>query len=181
MELRRSKINAAIITAAAVAGGIAVAAVAPNVLGALAGTKYFRQRKYQLKSSLSRLISAGVLTLVEESGRKRVRLTQKGEKYAALLGQGKLAPKIPKRWDNKWRILIFDIPERKRKIRHHIRATLTLLGFVRLQDSVWVYPYDCEDIITLLKADFKVGKDVLYIIADKIEYDLPLRSKFGLV
>ena len=131
--------------------------------------------------TLSRLISAGYLLLVSEGGRRRIRLTPKGERYAALIGEGKLVPKKPRRWDHRWRLLIFDIPERRRKTRAQIRTTLVSLGFVRLQDSVWVYPYDCEDLITLLKADFKVGKDVLYVIADKIEYDAPLRAKFGLV
>jgi len=180
-RVRRTKINNALIAAAAVTGGIAVAAIAPNVLGVIARSKYFRQRKYQIHSSLSRLISAGYLLLVSEDGRKRIRLTPKGEKYAALMGEGKLVPKKPRRWDQKWRLLIFDIPERRRKTRTQIRATLVSLGFSRLQDSVWVYPYDCEDLITLLKADFKIGKDVLYVIADKIEYDAPLRAKFGLV
>ena len=179
-EVRRTKINNAIIGATAVAGGIALAAVAPNMLGVLANSKYFRQRKYQLKSSLSRLISTGYIILVDEGGKKRIRLTLKGERYAVLMGEGKLVPKKPKKWDRKWRILSFDIPERRRKVRFQIRSTLISLGFVRLQDSVWVYPYDCEDLITLLKADFKVGKDVLYIIADKIEYDAPLRAHFGL-
>src|SRR3989344_7352891 len=180
-QIRRTKINNALIATAAVVGGVAVAAIAPNVLGAVTKSKYFRQRKYQLKSSLSRLISAGYLVLINDGGRKRIRLTHKGEKYAALMGEGKLVPKKPRRWDQKWRLLIFDIPERRRKTRTQIRATLVSLGFSRLQDSVWVYPYDCEDLITLLKADFKIGKDVLYVIADKIEYDAPLRAKFGLV
>ena len=78
-------------------------------------------------------------------------------------------------------MLVFDIPERRRAVRTKIRAALISLGFVRLQDSVWVYPYDCEDLITLLKTDFKVGKDVLYVIADRIEFDKPLRILFGLV
>jgi DNA-binding transcriptional regulator PaaX len=180
-QVRRTKIHNAIITSAAVTGGVVVAAMAPNILGTVSRSKYFRQRQYQLKSSLSRLISAGYLKLVEEGGKKRVRLTKKGEAYAALLGEGKLAPKKSKRWDKKWRLLIFDIPERRRKVRDQIRASLTTLGFVRLQDSVWAYPYDCEDLITLLKADFKIGRDVLYVIADRIEYDKPLRSQFGLV
>lgn len=180
-KIRRTKINNALIAAAAVTGGVMVAAIAPNMLGAVAGSKYFRQRKYQLKSSLSRLISTGYLLLVTEGGRKRIRLTLKGERYAALMGEGKLVPKKPKRWDQKWRLLVFDIPERRRKTRAQIRTALISLGFVRLQDSVWVYPYDCEDLITLLKADFKVGKEVLYVIADKIEHDVPLRARFGLV
>ncbi len=54
------------------------------------------------------------------------------------------------------------------------------IGFVRLQDSVWVYPYDCEDFIALLKAELKIGKDVLYAIADTIEHDKGIRRHFNL-
>jgi DNA-binding transcriptional regulator PaaX len=181
VSIRKSKINSAIISAVAISGTLVLAAVAPNVLSALSKTRYSKQRKYKLKSSLSRLIQAGYLVLVEEGGKKRLRLTVKGEMYAALLGEGKLVPKKPKRWDGKWRILMFDIPERRRRTRTQVRHTLTALGFMRLQDSVWVYPYDCEDLITLLKADFKLGKDLLYVIADKVEFDTPLRAKFKLV
>ena len=62
-----------------------------------------------------------------------------------------------------------------------MRRTIESVGFVKLQQSVWVYPYDCEDFITLMKADFKIGKDVLYVIADKIEYDRPLKEMFELL
>ena len=54
-------------------------------------------------------------------------------------------------------------------------------GIRRLQDSVWVYPYDCEDIITLLKTDFGVGKYLLYMIVDELENDKHLREDFGLI
>jgi len=87
----------------------------------------------------------------------------------------------PKKWDKKWRIIIFDIPERKKRIRDEIRNILTNAGFERLQDSVWVYPYDCEDIIGLLKTDYGVGLEMLYIIADQIENDKYLRMDFDLL
>jgi DNA-binding transcriptional regulator PaaX len=128
---------------------------------------------------LSRLIKAGYITFAEENGKKRLQLTKKGEWFAARIGEGTLIPKKPKRWDGKWRMLVFDIPERRRKSRDQIRLTLTGLGFKRLQDSVWVYPYDCEDFITVIKADMRLGRDVLYVIADKIENDASLRSHFG--
>lgn len=179
-EIRRSKLNRAILGTVAVAGGVTLAVLAPQVLAMLGRTKYVRQRSYRFKSSLSRLIGAGYVVLAEEAGKKRVRLTPKGERCAALMGEGKLVPKKPAYWDKKWRVLIFDIPERRRKTRAQIRATLTTLGFVRLQDSVWVFPYDCEDLVTLLKADLKIGKDLLYLIVDKLEYDAPLRAKFAL-
>ncbi|MDP2594156.1 MAG: CRISPR-associated endonuclease Cas2 [bacterium] len=178
--IRRTKVNNAIIGTVAIAGLIAVAAVAPNVMGVLGRSTYARQRLFQTRSRISAIIQAGYLVVERHDGTSYVRLTEKGERFAALMHEGKLAPKKPKRWDGKWRLLIFDIPERRRRVRTNIRKTLVMLGFVRLQDSVWAYPYDCEDYIAILKADFKIGKDVLYIIADQVEYDAPLRAHFTL-
>jgi DNA-binding transcriptional regulator PaaX len=76
--------------------------------------------------------------------------------------------------------LIFDIPEYRKSTRDRIRETLRIIGFVRLQDSVWAYPYDCEDLITLLKADFKIGKDMLYLVVEAMENDASLRRHFGI-
>lgn len=179
-DIRRTKINAAILGTLSVAGILAVGVVAPNVLGAMGKLGIIKPYHRQgVKRSLSRLIKHGYITIEGSAGKKHVRLTPKGERYAALLGEGKLMPKKPRRWDKKWRMLIFDIPEGRRKTRDYIRSTLVRLGFYRLQDSVWVHPYDCEDLIILLKADFHIGKDVLYIVADVIEYDLPLKKHFN--
>jgi len=175
-KMRRTRINSAIIGTLAVSGGLAITILAPNVLGALGKIGLLPQRRQAIKKSLTKLIEHGYVVL--EHG--RARLTPKGETYAALIGEGKLAPKKPRRWDGKWRVLIFDIPERRRGTRAQIRRTLLQLGFTRLQDSVWVYPYDCEDIVTLFKVDLRVGKDLLYMVVDKMEFDAPLRQRFGL-
>lgn len=179
-SIRRTKINIAIIGVVAVAGVIAVALVAPKLVTLFGKSRYLRQRLYQARSRLSLLIARGYLVVEMKNGKKYVRLTPKGEHFSALIQDGEASLKKPKRWDGKWRLLIFDIPEGRKKIRGQIRSTLTALGFIRLQDSVWVYPYDCEDYMIILKADLRVGKDVLYIIADQIEYDQPLRRHFNL-
>ena len=177
-EIRRTKINKAVITTVAVAGIIAVAAVAPGVVGAMGrlGLIGTHQKRQAVQNSFTKLVARGYIRIEEG----KARLTQKGEKFAALMGEGKLKPKKPRKWDHKWRVLIFDIPERRKKVRGQIRNTLASIGFKRLQDSVWVYPYDCEDLVTLLKADLKVGKDLLYMIVDRLEHDAPLRLHFGL-
>lgn len=176
--IRRTKINEAIVATIAVAGVLAIGVVAPNVLGALGRTSLINpiQKKQNVKKSFSKLLKHGYIVL--ENG--KARLTPKGERFAALLGEGRLAPKKPRTWDGKWRVLIFDIPEPRKRTRAQIRTTLNQLGFKRLQDSVWVYPYDCEDLITLMKVDFKLGKDLLYMIVDKLEHDKPLRQHFKL-
>ena len=177
-EIRRTNINKAVISALAVSGIVAMALLAPNALSILGkmGLINPRQKKQAVKRSITRLIDRGYVTL--EDG--KARLTRKGQIFAAKLGEGNLAPRKPMRWDKKWRVLIFDIPEPRKKSREQIRATLMGMGFKRLQDSVWVYPYDCEDLVTLLKVDLKIGKDLLYIIADKIEHDSALRREFGI-
>ena len=179
-ELRRTKVNAAIIHTIAAGGLIAMALVAPNVVGALGKIGFLPQRRYQTKQALSRMIEKGYVALEKKDGKPYVRLTEKGKHLAALMNMGKVAVEKPARWDGKWRLLIFDVSEKRRSIRSKIRRTLLTLGFMRLQDSVWVLPYECEDLMVLLKADLKIGKDVLYIIADKIENDAHLRAAFGL-
>ncbi|TSC69500.1 MAG: phenylacetic acid degradation operon negative regulatory protein [Parcubacteria group bacterium Gr01-1014_56] len=178
-HVRRTKINKAIIGTLAIGGTLAVAVVAPNVLAAMGNLarRNQSQKRQTIKKSFSRLIGKGYIKIENN----QARLTLRGEQFAALLNEGRLALKKPKRWDSKWRILIFDIPEKHKRIRERLRVTLISLGFSRLQDSVWVYPYDCEDLITFLKIDFRIGKDLLYIIADKIEGDYFLKEKFRLM
>ena len=108
-------------------------------------------------------------------------LTIEGERTLRRWQLSDYCLKKPKKWDNKWRMIIFDIPEKKKKIRARIWSLFRQAGFYRLQDSVWVYPYDCENIIGLLKTDFGVGKDILYVVADEIENDKYLRSHYNLI
>ena len=179
-DVRRTRINRAVLGAISVAGILSVAAVAPGALRALKifSSALSQKKKQSIERSFARLVDRGYIGFEHQTG--RVRLTPKGERLAALFGEGTLAPKKPKRWDGKWRLLVFDIPEHRRGTRTRLRATLTRIGFKHLQDSVWVYPYPCEDFLVLLKADFRIGKDLLYVVADQLEYDAPLRSHFGL-
>ena len=86
-----------------------------------------------------------------------------------------------RKWDGRWHLIIFDIKEKKRNIRDKIRTDILTLGFERLQDSVWVYPYECEDVVALLKGTCKLGREALYIVAEKIENDQWLKEKFNVV
>src|SRR3989338_163849 len=134
-----------------------------------------RQRETILRSR-DRLVRRGLLKYQD----KNLYLTTKGERVLRILRLRDSALQKPKRWDKKWRVLIFDIPEKRKKLREQIRRTLASIGFMRLQDSVWLYPYDCEDFITLLKADLKTGNAILYMVVEKIENDGKIKEFFGL-
>lgn len=176
---RRGDIQKVILETVAAAGILSIALVAPNVLGALQklGVDVSGRKKEVVNRSRKRLVDMGLL---EYDTCGRLHLTQKGEAKLLYFEQCDYQMSRPRKWDKKWRVLIFDIKESRGGLRDKVRRTLLSIGFVRLQNSVWVYPYDCEDLITLLKADFKIGKDLLYLIVDTIEYDKNLRNHFGL-
>lgn len=176
---RRKNLQKIILQTIGLAGVLSVALIAPNTLQAFAklGLIKTQRQKEIISNSRNRLIRAGFLY---KDKNNFVSLTKKGTVRLRLLEHKDYKIKKPKRWDGKWRVLIFDIPEKRKNTREKVRLTLAALGFKHLQDSVWVFPYDCEDLITLLKADFRIGKDLLYMIVDSIENDYILRNYFNL-
>ncbi|MFH1454844.1 MAG: hypothetical protein ABIF22_00755 [bacterium] len=180
-RIRATKIQKVVLQTIATAGLLSVALLAPNALQALKMFSHNKTKKKNKERSINnsrkRLIDMG---LVKYSENGMLFLTNEGKNKLEQFERMEFKVKIPKKWDEKWRVLIFDIKERKRSIRDKIRITLNFIGFIKLQNSVWVYPYDCEDLITLLKADFGIGREVLYMIVDKIENDRFLRNHFKL-
>jgi len=173
----------AVLGAISVAGILAVGVVAPNalqVLGKLGIVKKFGDKSRKATSVLAR---KGYIKFEDVGGRRMVRITSSGRRFlkveeekARLLN----AAMRPKHWDRRWRLVIFDVPEYRKGIRNRLRRHVVSFGFLRLQDSVWIYPYDCEELVALLKADLKIGKDVLYAIVERIENDSWIKKHFNL-
>ncbi len=180
---RNEKVQKAILSGIAAVGILSVAVLAPNALQAL---KFFgiesksKWQKYNINHSIKRLKNHGLICFEKTNNGTFARLTPKGEEKLRKFELSGYELKKPKKWDGKWRMLIFDIKEARKGTRDKIRFTLKRIGFIRLQDSVWVYPYDCEDLVTLMKADFKIGRDLLYLIVDKIEGDTRIKNYFKL-
>jgi len=180
---KRIPISGIVLSTLAVGGLLALAAVAPNAVQMLKLFGYGKRKRgpsHQVNRAFWQLKEKGFIALEEKGGNKFVRLTTKGEKRLRSFQKKEGAFKKPKRWDGKWRVVVFDIKEKRRVIRNKLRAELEATGFVRLQNSVWVFPYECEDFLILLKADVRIGRDVLYLVVEKIENDRYLREIFDL-
>lgn len=179
-QRRKGYLQSALLAAVAIPGILLVAAAAPNVLQLLEkipGNKY--KFKYRLKSVGGRLADQGLVRFVERGAKKYMEITPAGRQHIEMQ-QRKFGLDSPKRrrWDKRWRVIIFDIPERSRALRDRLRIMLRSLGFVQLQGSVWVYPHDCEEVITLIKTELKTGASVLYLIVEQLEYDKHLKEHF---
>ena len=180
-KLRRRKYlqNAASVTVA-LAGTLLVAAVAPNIMRLLRYTGAMNRLRYKTKSALTRLIQKGDLEIIERYGKKYVRLTERGRRTLELEQEKTRLASGKKGWDGRYRLVMFDVPEKRKVIRERLRFEMREVGFLRVQDSAWVYPYDCEEFIALLKADLHIGKEVLYAVIEQIEYDRWIREHFKL-
>lgn len=176
------KIGKIILMTVAAVGFLSIAVLAPNAVQAIEIFSQNKKRKYNtrwyVEKSIIKLKNQGLIKFEKRDGKIFARLTEKGERGLLKYQLKELIIKKPKKWDNKWRIIIFDISEYKKKIRDGFRIELINLGFFKLQNSVWAYPYDCEEIIFMLKTYFFLGKDVLYMTVEKIENDGWLKRKF---
>lgn len=149
-----------------------------SVLKSKSGNRLFGSR---LKRSLKSLVADKLVTFVNVGGKKHIEITDKGKRYLQKRQIEGYKVAKPRKWDGKWRIVIFDVKEKRRWDRDKLRQELESIGFMHLQHSVWAYPYDCENLITLIKSDFKLGGNVIYMIAEELENDRNLRKRFGLV
>jgi len=91
-----------------------------------------------------------------------------------------LSLKKKKDWKGKWFMVVFDVPEQERKKRNYLRGFLREIGFYPYNQSVYVFPYECEKEILLIKKIVEAGKYINYIIAEKIERENQLKIYFGL-
>jgi len=139
------------------------------------------------KSSVSRRMRQALVRLerrgLVEKGDKgwNFRLTSKGKKFAEKVeAVEKLKIRKPKQWDEKWRVVIFDVPEKYRSSRERFRRILQKAGFLRLQDSVWIHPYDCEELVAFMRKELRLGGSVLYLIVEGLEGEFKVREHFKL-
>ncbi|MBI4119625.1 MAG: CRISPR-associated endonuclease Cas2 [Parcubacteria group bacterium] len=133
----------------------------------------------QLFHALRMLKLNKLVKIIERADGEKVIITPSGKNRAQRFTIDSLEIKKPKRWDGKWRFVIYDIPEPKKKIRDGFRRHLKRLGFCEFQKSVFVIPYSCADEITTLINLIGLKDNVRYF-ETVLSYDQDLRKEFSL-
>jgi len=165
------------------AGLISVAVLAPNVLQIFKpllndGRHTSQYPQTYINRALRRLRAQGLIELVRGGG--FYQLTPGGEELLSRYRLRHVTIPKPKKWDKRWRLVVFDVREKIKYLRDYARETLEQLGFVRLQDSVWIYPYECAEVIELMRTSYRLRKDILYIPCDRFPQDAWLVTRFVL-
>jgi len=117
-----------------------------------------------IQAGLYRLIEFGIV----EKKQDGFSLTKTGKALSVrILGKKK---SLEKKWDGKYRLVIFDIPEQKKKVRNWLREELYLLEYDQLQKSVFVGKHPLTSEIIGDIGRLGIREYVNYLLVDKI-YD----------
>lgn len=183
VQSSKKRVETAVLGTIALVGIASVAIMAPNALQLL---RYITPslnevgQKQTLRRTIGRLIKDGYLKKEDQKYRITNEGTMRLERAIQTAQLMQASYKKISKWDKKWRVVIFDIKESRRTTRNELRLLLITTGFVKLQDSVWVYPYRCDEVIALLKFQLTLGRNLVYMIVDEIEGDEWLRTHFNL-
>ncbi|OGG72717.1 CRISPR-associated endonuclease Cas2 [Candidatus Kaiserbacteria bacterium RIFCSPLOWO2_01_FULL_53_17] len=131
-------------------------------------------QRYRTKKAIERLVLKG--WVMQES--ETLSITSAGTRMLdTTIERTRISLKAT-RWDGKWRIVAFDIPEELSALRYQVRAILKRAGFIRLQQSVWIFPHECRELSELIKSDTRLSKHVLYGVLEHVDESERLRRHF---
>lgn len=118
----------------------------------------------KFKKGIYNLKRSGYVRLTKNNSFK---FTKKGKKwYRKNICSRSLLREI--KWDGKWRVVFFDIPEKFYKQRNSFRRCLINLGFYQLQKSILVLPFRCENEVAELCSRFKISPYVDIFVAEVV-------------
>jgi DNA-binding transcriptional regulator PaaX len=183
-------ISRKILKALKYAGLVTVAASSPKFNRQIL-TTIIKQFTWELKkdeaedkriyNAFYHLDKKGYIKTIYHGSQLHISLTEEGKRYLKKYPLDELEIKKPQKWDKKWHVLIFDIKEKQRIKREALRGKLKELELYKLQESVWVHPYDFQEEIDLLRDFFGLGKDEMRILTvEEIEDDKNIKNYYNL-
>ncbi len=136
--------------------------------------------KISLKRGLDSLYNAKLIDFKPKGNGFQIILSSEGRKLSKKFNLETLKIKEQKNWDGKWRIVMFDVPEKIKKVRDALRFHFKKIGLVEYQKSVFISPYPCEKEIKFIAEFYKASPSVRFIVADAISDEKKFMKEFDL-
>lgn len=141
-----------------------------------------KERKRKVWRALKNLEKREIIDIKEEGEKVYVKVKDKNHpkiiEYSikALLD----FKRKKKKWDGRWFLVFFDVPELQRNKRNFLRSFLKRLGFYPYQQSVYIFPYECKKEVGLIKKIVEAAKYVRYAVATEVEEEEKIKRFFNL-
>lgn len=133
----------------------------------------------ELNRSIRRIYESKLVHCIShKDGTIEMVLNREGKRVALRYSLETMKINNPVIWDKKWRVILFDVPEYKKRLRDALRFQLKQLGLVEFQKSVFVHPYECKNEIDIVIELYNARRYVRFLEATHIDSDLHLKKRF---
>jgi len=173
-----------ILKAIAVSGAVIVAASSPCFGMKAVGVfkKELERKKWkEFYRAMNGLKYKKRLNVTQNpDGTYNLEITQIGQNTVEKYDLNNLKIEKPSEWDGGWRVISFDIPKTKQSARQALLAKLKELGFIMLQRSIWVHPFECRKELAVVAKAFEVEPYVYCFVAWEFsgEKNYKLKKRF---
>lgn len=178
MRINKKSLIFSIIKAVGIVGMVGVVVVAPNA--AQAFELLLGDNKKKNKRTYAEYLRRSGYFKIEKKGNKKfvISLSEKGGQAYKEVDFATFIT-TPKKWDQKWHILMYDIPDSHRRVRLYIASMLKNIGLKPIQNSVYAYPYDLTQLAAAMRHEYpKVARLIVAATVDKIDGEDQLKKAF---
>jgi len=131
--------------------------------------RQFGHNDQAVRAAISRMSKQGWVVAEKKGNKSYYSLTERGVKRIEEAAK-RIYKLHPDKWDGKWRILVYTIPEEKRNLRDELRKELVWSGFGTISNSHWISPNNLEKQVYNLIEKYDIEEYVDFFIA---KYDGP--------
>ena len=108
-------------------------------------------------------------------------LSENGKRKALSYNMDTMTIKKSPKWDGRWRMVMFDIPDKRKREREVLRSLLKQLGFVQYQESAFIIPYKCKNEIDYVVEFYNLRPHVRLLEVNSFDDDLVFKKHFNLI
>ena len=137
-----------------------------------------KREEYKVTRSLHSLKKNKYVRVYKKNGKDIIEITRKGKRRISSYDYEDIKLQHVKKWDGLWRVVMFDIPERKKRARNAISRKLKELGCHAVQKSVFIYPYDCRKEMDFIAGYLYVRKYIQYMEVKKVDNEGKIKKRF---
>jgi phenylacetic acid degradation operon negative regulatory protein len=177
MKVRENSIGASILKYLHAAEELAMV-ITSNPHQWVRWAEHGRHPAASYRTVVFRLLESGLIEIEKDDNKKIFKLTPAGKMEVLML---KAKMPRPGKWDGKWRMVFFDIPEDSSAERTQLRRLLLKNDFKKMQASVYISPWPLNrEAISYLKQTGLI-RYIRFGRLDELDEDGDLKKRFHLV
>lgn len=135
--------------------------------------KEFGHNEQGVRVAVSRMVKQGWIQSEKQGNKSFYFLTERGVNRMDEAAN-RIFKLNPQKWDRKWRILMYTIPEEKRQVRDELRQELMWSGFGSFSNGCWISPNSLEKEVNILIDKYDISEYVDFFVS---EYKGPKNSQ----